>query len=227
MSSVWAVLVAAGRGERLGARRPKAFAVLGGRPLLAESLERLDSAPRIEGLVAVVPPKWEEPSILCAEEIGVGKLSACLAGGATRTESVRIGIGEVPARADVILVHDAARPLVPQRIVDRVLDGLGDGYDGAVPGLPVTDTIKRATGGAVAETLNRSELVAVQTPQAFVADALRRAFADADPRATDCAAIVEQAGGRIRVVEGDADLLKVTTPEDLAAVERRLMNEAR
>lgn len=226
MSSVWAVLVAAGRGERLGAKRPKAFAALGGRPLLAESLERLDGSRRIEGLVAVVPRKWEEPSILCAEEVGASKLVACVAGGATRTESVRIGLGEVPAHADVILVHDAARPLVSQPIVDRVLDGLGDGYDGAVPGLPVADTIKRASGGTVVETLDRSELVAVQTPQAFVAAVLRRAFADVDACGSDCAAIVERVGGRVRVVEGDADLLKVTTPEDLAVVEQRLTNHA-
>lgn len=226
MSSVWAVLVAAGRGERLGAKRPKAFASLGGRPLLAESLERLDRSPRIEGLIAVVPPKWEEPSILCAEDVGAGKLAACLAGGATRTESVRIGIGEVPADADVIVVHDAARPLVGEPILDRVLDGLRDGYEGAVPGLPVADTIKRAPGGTVVETLDRSELVSVQTPQAFVAEALRRAFADVDAEGTDCAAIVERSGGRVRVVQGDADLLKVTTPEDLAVVEQRLTGRA-
>ncbi|MCY4085442.1 MAG: 2-C-methyl-D-erythritol 4-phosphate cytidylyltransferase [Actinomycetia bacterium] len=227
MSSVWAVLVAAGRGERLGSKRPKAFAVLGGRPLLAESLERLDGIPRIERVVAVVPPKWEEPSILCAEEVGASKLTACIVGGETRTDSVRIGIGEVPQHADVILIHDAARPLLRRQIVDRLLGGLGEGYDGAVPGLPVADTIKRAPGGTVVETLDRSELVAAQTPQVFAAGALRRAFADADSCGTDCAALVERAGGRIRVVPGDPDLLKVTTPEDLAAIEQRLAREAR
>jgi len=109
--SVWAVLVAAGRGERLGDDRPKAFAPLGDLPLLAEPLRRLDESEWVDGIVLVAPPEWEEPAILLAEEVGASKVSSCVPGGATRTDSVRLGVAEVPADAAVILVHDAARPL--------------------------------------------------------------------------------------------------------------------
>jgi 2-C-methyl-D-erythritol 4-phosphate cytidylyltransferase len=217
------VLVAAGRGERLGGDRPKAFARLAGRPLLAEPLARLDDCDAIDAIVLVAPPGWEEPAILVAEEIGASKVSACVAGGATRSESVRIGIAEAAGDADVLLVHDAARPLLPPGLVERLLAALGEGFDGAVPGLPVSDTIKRTQGGVVAETLVRSELVAVQTPQAFAAAALRDAAAG---DASDCASLVEAAGGRVAVVAGDERLLKVTTPEDLRRVEAWLGAEA-
>jgi 2-C-methyl-D-erythritol 4-phosphate cytidylyltransferase len=217
--SVWAVLAAAGRGERLDADRPKAFAALGGRPLLAESLERLEASGWVESIVVVAPPDWEEPVILLAEELGCGKVVASVAGGETRAESVRIGVGEVAADAAVILVHDAARPLVSEEVIERVLVALNEGWDGAVPGLPVVDTVKRVEDGAVVETLPRAELVTVQTPQAFVASVLRAALASNSLlQATDCASLVEAQGGRIKVVEGDLRLKKVTTAEDLALV---------
>ncbi|HKP18213.1 MAG TPA: 2-C-methyl-D-erythritol 4-phosphate cytidylyltransferase [Gaiellaceae bacterium] len=217
--SVWAVLAAAGRGERLDADRPKAFARLRERPLLAESLERLEASEWVEAIVAVAPPDWEEPVILLAEELGCGKVVSAVAGGATRAESVRVGVGEVAAEAAVILVHDAARPLVTDAVIERVLAPLGEGWDGAVPGLPVADTIKRVRESAVAETLPRAELVAVQTPQAFVAPVLRQALEGDVAAAPDCASLVEARGGRVKVVDGDPRLLKVTTPDDLALVE--------
>ncbi len=222
--SVWAVLAAAGRGERLALDRPKAFAQLAGRPLLAESLERLEASAWVDALVVVAPPEWEEPVILLAEELGCGKVVAAVAGGASRTDSVRIGVAEVPDDAAVVLVHDAARPLLPEEVVGRVVEALNEGWDGAVPGLPLADTIKRVRGGAVEETLARDELVAVQTPQGFVASVLREAIAGSGD-ATDCSALVEARGGRVKVVAGDPRLLKVTTPEDLALVERRLAEE--
>jgi 2-C-methyl-D-erythritol 4-phosphate cytidylyltransferase len=214
----WAVLVAAGRGERLGDDRPKAFARLGGLPLLAEPLRRLEENDDIEGIVVVAPPEWEEPSILLAEQIGASKVSACVPGGATRAESVRAGLAEVPDDAAVVLVHDAARPVVPAEVVARLLAALAEGYDGAVPALPVSDTVKRAVDGVVVETLERDELVAVQTPQAFVASVLRSAFAGDVRSATDCASLVEAAGGRVKVVPGDERLQKVTTRADLERV---------
>jgi len=217
--SVWAVLAAAGRGERLDADRPKAFVKLRGRPLLAESLERLEASGWIDSIVVVAPPEWEEPVILLAEELGCGKVVASVAGGATRADSVRIGAGEVGGDAGVILVHDAARPLVSDTVVERVLAALGEGWDGAVPGLPVVDTVKRVRGGAVEETLPREDLVAVQTPQGFVAPILREALAGEVAGASDCASLVEARGGRVKVVEGDPRLLKVTTADDLALVE--------
>jgi 2-C-methyl-D-erythritol 4-phosphate cytidylyltransferase len=216
--SVWAVLAAAGRGERLDANRPKAFAQLRGRPLLAESLERLEASAWTDAIVVVAPPGWEEPVILLAEELGCGKVVASVAGGDSRSASIRIGVGEVADDAAAILVHDAARPLVSDAVVERLLEALGEGWDGAVPGLPPADTVKRMREGAVVETLPRAELAAVQTPQAFVASVLRAAVA-VGGEATDCSALVEARGGRVKVVEGDPRLLKVTTADDLALVE--------
>jgi 2-C-methyl-D-erythritol 4-phosphate cytidylyltransferase len=223
-AGVWAVLVAAGSGERFGGKRPKAFANLAGRPLVAESIERLDSSAWIEAIVVVAPADWEEPTILLAEELGAGSLRAVVTGGATRTDSVRAGLAEVPGDTAVVVVHDAARPLLPDDVVERVVTALDEGWDAAVPALPLADTVKRGEGEAVAETVDRTGLHAVQTPQAFVADALRRALAGAGD-ATDCAGLVEAAGGRVRLVDGDRRLLKVTTPADLAFVETLLAAE--
>jgi 2-C-methyl-D-erythritol 4-phosphate cytidylyltransferase len=213
---VWAVLAAAGSGERLGADRPKAFVRLGEQPLLAESLARLDASQWIDAIVIAAPPDWEEPAILLAEELGCGKVSACVTGGATRADSVRLGLAEVPEEAAVVLVHDAARPLLDDAVVERVVTALGDGWDGAVPGLPVADTVKRVDGERIVETLPRDELRVVQTPQAFVAAILRSALQGSGW--TDCAAAVEAAGGRVKVVEGDPRLQKITDAADLERV---------
>jgi 2-C-methyl-D-erythritol 4-phosphate cytidylyltransferase len=217
--SVWAVLAAAGRGERLGSDRPKAFARLGGRPLLAESLERLEGSEWIDAIVIAAPPEWEEPSILVAEEIAATKVSSAVTGGETRSESVRLALADVPGDAAAVLVHDAARPLVPDDVIERVLAPLGEGWDGAVPVLPLSDTVKRVDGEQVVETLPRGELVAAQTPQAFAADVLRQALAGDVSGATDCASLVEARGGRVKAVAGDPRLLKVTDADDLALVE--------
>src|SRR3989442_8985535 len=166
--STWAVLAAAGRGERLGTDRPKAFARLGDRPLLAESLERLEGSDWIDFIVIAAPPEGEEPAILLAEELGAGKVSSVVTGGATRSESVREALVEVADDAAVVLVHDSARPLLPEDVIERVLAPLNEGWDGVVPGLPVSDTVKRVEGDRVVETLPRVELVAAQTPQAFI-----------------------------------------------------------
>jgi 2-C-methyl-D-erythritol 4-phosphate cytidylyltransferase len=217
--SVWAILVAAGRGERLGLDQPKAFAKLGEGPLLAEPLRRLEESDWIDAIVLVSPPGWEEPAILLAEELGCGKVNACVPGGETRADSVRAGLAEVPTDAVVVLVHDAARPLLPEEVIERVLAPLSEGWDGAVPGLPVADTLKRVTvDGAIAETVSRDGLWAVQTPQAFPADVLRAALADGAADATDCSSLVEARGGRVKVVPGDPRLLKVTTTDDLAKI---------
>jgi 2-C-methyl-D-erythritol 4-phosphate cytidylyltransferase len=215
--SVWAVLVAAGRGERLGDDRPKAFARLGELPLLAEPLRRLDESGWIDEIVVVAPEGWEEPAILLAEELGASKVAACVTGGDTRTASVRAGMAEVPLEADVVVVHDAARPLVDDDVVGRVIGALAEGFDGAVPGLMLHDTIKRVERDVVVETLVRDGLVAVQTPQAFVA-AVLRACVESAGASTDCASLVEQGGGRVKVVPGDERLLKVTTKADLDLV---------
>lgn len=216
------MLAAAGEGSRLGIDRPKAFADLGGRPLLAESLDRLDRCAWIDAIVVAAPAGWEEPVILLAEELAATKVVACVTGGATRAESVREALGEVEEGALVVLVHDAARPLVGDEVVERVLGPLGEGFDGAVPVLPVADTLKRVERGVVAETVERDGLAAAQTPQAFLAGTLRRAFAAELSGVTDCASAVERAGGRVAAVDGDPRLVKVTTPADLALVQSLL-----
>jgi 2-C-methyl-D-erythritol 4-phosphate cytidylyltransferase/2-C-methyl-D-erythritol 2,4-cyclodiphosphate synthase len=185
--------------------------------MLAEPLRRLDESEWIDAVVVVAPPEWEEPAILLAEEIGASKVTACVTGGETRTESVRAGIAEVPENAAVILVHDAARPVLPDEVIGRVIEALGEGFDGAVPALPVADTVKRVDGDRVVETVDRTALVTVQTPQAFVAPVLR-ACVEAAQSGTDCASLLEQSGGRVRIVEGDERLLKVTTRADLERV---------
>ncbi|HZQ89158.1 MAG TPA: 2-C-methyl-D-erythritol 4-phosphate cytidylyltransferase [Gaiellaceae bacterium] len=216
--SVWAILVAAGRGERLGSDQPKAFAKLGELPLLAEPLRRLDESDWVDAVVVVAPPGWEEPAILLAEELGCSKVRACVPGADTRTGSVRNGLAEVADDADAVLVHDAARPLLSDEVIERVLAPLAEGWDGVVPGIPVADTLKRVgADGRVEETVAREGVWAVQTPQAFPLETLRRAVAGGGD-ATDCAGLVEAVGGRVKVVLGDRLLLKVTTADDLARV---------
>jgi 2-C-methyl-D-erythritol 4-phosphate cytidylyltransferase len=216
--SVWAIVAAAGSGERLGLDRPKAFARLGNRVLLAESIERLDASDWIDRIVVVVPPGWEEAASLLADELAAGKVHGSIPGGETRAESVRLAMAEVPEDAAAVVVHDAARPLLADDVIERVLAPLGEGWDGAVPGLPVADTLKRVEGDRAVETIERSQLVAVQTPQAFVASVLRQALTGDVAGATDCSSLVEARGGRVQVVPGDRRLLKVTTAEDLAIV---------
>jgi len=216
--SVWALLVAAGAGERLGEERPKAFVKLGELPLLAEPLRRLDESDWVDAIVVAVPADWEEPAILLAEELSASKVVAAVRGGATRAESVRAALAEVPDDALVVLVHDAARPLLSEDVLERVLAPLSEGWDGVVPGVPIVDTVKTVLGEAVTGTLAREKLIAVQTPQAFLASKLREAYAGDLAGATDCSSLVEARGGRVKWVEGDLRLLKVTTNADLEQV---------
>jgi 2-C-methyl-D-erythritol 4-phosphate cytidylyltransferase len=213
--SVWAVLAAAGSGERLGADRPKAFVRLGDQPLLGESLARLDESDWIDAIVVAAPPGWEEPAILLAEELGCSKVSSCVTGGATRAESVKLALAEVPAEAAVVLVHDAARPILDDAVIERVVTALNEGWDGIVPAVAVPDTVKRVDGDRVVETIDREELRLAQTPQAFPSEVLRRAFEGDVGGASDCASLVEARGGRVKVVPGDLRLMKITDARDL------------
>lgn len=205
----WAIVVAAGEGRRFG--EPKQFALLGGRPVIEWSLEASRTVAR--GVVAVVPESFVGHSA-----IGKGA-DRVMAGGPTRAASVRRGLAAVPANAEIVVVHDAARPLASRELFRVVVEAVIAGADGAVPAVAVADTIKRVHNGHVVETLDRSELVAVQTPQAFRADALRSAHEDA-PEATDDAGLLEALGLRIAVVQGEYHNLKLTSPEDLAIAER-------
>jgi 2-C-methyl-D-erythritol 4-phosphate cytidylyltransferase len=197
------VVVAAGSGARYGA--PKQYERLGAQRVLDWSLAAARSA--CAGVVLVVAPERAG-----AAEPGA---DAVVAGGATRSASVRAGLAAVPEDAEVVVVHDAARPAATPALFAAVVAAVRAGADGALPGVPVVDTIKRVAGDVVMATLDRAELVAVQTPQAFLASTLRRAHA-AGGEATDDGALVEAAGGRVVVVPGEPDNVKITTPADLA-----------
>ena len=202
----WAIVVAAGRGERFG--RPKQFELLAGRRVLDWAVD--DAREACDGVVVVVAP--DRVDSVQSEE------HRTVAGGDSRSESVRRGLAEVPDDVEVIVVHDAARPAAGVGLFHAVIDAVRAGADGAVPGVPVTDTVKRVDGELVVETLDRAALVAVQTPQAFRAGALRAAHASGDD-ATDDAALVERAGGRVVVVPGHSANRKITAPADLEAME--------
>jgi 2-C-methyl-D-erythritol 4-phosphate cytidylyltransferase len=220
-----ALIVAAGSGERLGAGRPKALVELAGRPMLDWSLQALAATPEIEQVVVALPVGAGLPEVSGERVIGVE-------GGATRSESVRCAL-EVSQEGDPVLVHDAARPLLTPAIVRDVLAALAADADadGAIAAAPVTDTIKRvADHGGVLETLDRSSLWAVQTPQAFRREALERALAqpaDVLGRATDDAWLIERSGGRVVVAPVSAENLKVTTPLDLELAGELLSRRAR
>lgn len=218
----WAIVAAGGEGTRLGADRPKAFVGFRGRVLLASAVELLESVDEVDAIVLAVPAGWEEPATLLADELTAGKVHSAVAGGPTRAQSVAAALAEVPATCRVVLVHDAARPLASALLVRRVLHGLGGGADGVVPAVPLADTVKRVSGGRVEETVDRSLLRAVQTPQAFMADRLRAAFESAGERirdATDCASLLEAAGMTVATVEGERTNLKITDAADLRLAE--------
>ena len=209
---MWGIVVAAGAGARFG--RPKQYEDLAGRAVLEWSLEAARSA--CDGVVLVLPPGVPEADWTA---------SASVPGGATRSDSVRAGLAAVPDEARVIVVHDAARPLASVALFRRVVSAVGAGADAAVPALAVRDTIKRVEGTVVAETLDRSVLVGVQTPQAFRAHVLRQAHASGRD-ATDDAALVEAVGGKVVIVDGEARNIKLTTPDDLL-VARALLGGSR
>jgi 2-C-methyl-D-erythritol 4-phosphate cytidylyltransferase len=217
-----ALIVAAGRGERLGSGRPKALVTLGGRSMLQWSVEALRSVPAVERIVVALPAE-------ALAEAPAGTLA--VAGGSVRSASVREALRACPD-GDPVIVHDAARPLAPARLFSRAIEQLErSGADAVVAAAPVSDTIKEVSDGhTVTRTLDRSRLWAVQTPQVFRRDALERALIGASDSelaaATDDAWLVEQAGGVVEVVESSPANLKITTPTDLTLAEL-LLAEAR
>lgn len=200
---VWAIVVAAGAGARFGGL--KQWELHNGASLAALSVAAC--RPACDGVVLVVPSEPSPASSQAGADIVTN-------GGATRAESVRNGLTLVPRDASIVVVHDAVRPAASASLFHHVIREVRSGAAGAVPALPVSDTLKQVDGGLVTRTLDRTGVVAVQTPQAFDAHWLRRAHADGG-EATDDAALVEQAGGQVVVIEGEPDNLKVTTPTDL------------
>ena len=218
----WAIVVAAGAGERLDVDRPKAFVRLGNRTILAAALAMLDEHELIDGIVMVVPEGWEDKASLLADDLCSSKISAAVAGGASRADSVACGLECIPDTATHVLVHDAARALTPAAVVDRVIAALADGADGAVPALSVVDTVKQVgPDSTVSATLDRAALRAVQTPQGFPLAILRAAIERrGEIASTDCSSLVEHCGGRVVCVEGDELAFKITTRPDLARAEQ-------
>jgi 2-C-methyl-D-erythritol 4-phosphate cytidylyltransferase len=197
MAPVWSIVVAAGSGERFGG--PKQYAPLGSRRVVDWSI---GVARRVsDGVVLVVPS---------ARVADSEPVDAVVAGGDTRSQSVRCGLAAVPDEAAIIIVHDAARPLASDKLWHAVVDAVRNGADAAVPVVPVADSLREVGAGPV----DRARFVAVQTPQAFRAVALRAAHAE-EPEATDDAALIDAAGGFVVTVDGEAANRKITTPDDV------------
>jgi 2-C-methyl-D-erythritol 4-phosphate cytidylyltransferase len=205
---VWTVVVAGGSGARFG--RPKQYEAIGGRRVVDLAVSA--AARCSDGVVVVVPPADVDRERIAAEH----DRTVVVAGGETRRESVGAGLAVVPRAASIVCVHDAARPFASDELFARVVGAVRGGVEGAVPGIAVTDTIKRVDADrVVVDTPPRDALVAVQTPQAFRADVLRRAH-DSGVDGTDDASMVEAIGGRVVVVDGDVRNRKITHADDLA-----------
>jgi 2-C-methyl-D-erythritol 4-phosphate cytidylyltransferase len=208
---VWAIVVAAGEGRRFGG--PKQFERFAGRTPIEWSVAAARTA--ADEVVLVVPQSKLGDSSLHAGCLYVTE------GGVTRAESVRAGLAVVPADAEIVVVHDAARPLASPALFSAVVAAVRAGADGAIPAVQIADTVKRVEGGRVVETLDRKELFAAQTPQAFGAGILRRAHAE-KAEATDDAALVEAVGGVVVAVPGEVRNRKLTDQDDVATFERQL-----
>lgn len=215
-----AVVLAAGAGQRLGADEPKAFVRIGGRPLVAIAAAAAAASKSVGSVVVAVPPGSEDRAreMLTDLEVPV----TVVPGGATRQESVVLALAAVPEGVSVVVCHDAARPFARPDLFSAVIDAIGEETDGAVPVVPIADTVKRIQDGRVVGTESREGLALAQTPQAFRAAALRdaheRAAADGF-EGSDDALLLERAGYRVRAIEGERTNLKITTPDDIRLAE--------
>jgi 2-C-methyl-D-erythritol 4-phosphate cytidylyltransferase len=218
-----ALVLAGGVGSRMG--RPKQFIELLGKPALFHTLEAFEKAPEVEKIYTVGDGARIEA---LARTHGIRKYAGCAEPGESRPLSTKSGLllcDEDPET--IVLIHDGSRCLVTPDLIGRIVASVEEGADGAIPALPVSDTIKVANGDSVAKTLDRSELRAVQTPQAFRLGLLRKLFGELDERfaaATDDAYLVEQSGGEVRLVSGERSNIKLTSPEDVVLAEAILVS---
>jgi len=223
---VAAIVPAAGRGERLGPGAPKALRLLGGVPLLVHAVRNLAAARLVDLVVVAAPPDQVTAVRALLADHHTGATLHVVPGGPTRPESVRAALAALPDAVAVVLVHDAARPLAPVELIDAVASAVRAGADAVVPGLPVTDTVKRVDGDVVTETVDRSALRSVQTPQGFRRTVLEEAHLDlSDGGITDDAGLVERAGYSVIVVPGAEEAFKVTRPLDLVLAEAVLARQ--
>ncbi|PVZ94964.1 bifunctional 2-C-methyl-D-erythritol 4-phosphate cytidylyltransferase/2-C-methyl-D-erythritol 2,4-cyclodiphosphate synthase [Amnibacterium flavum] len=219
------VIVAAGEGSRLGYGMPKAYVPLAGVPLFLRAFDSVAAASTELSVVVVAPADLVGRTRAMIDRSGRGS-AVVVAGGESRHASVRLGLDAIPSSADVVLVHDAARALTPGSLMDRVVDAVRASGNGVVPGLPIADTIKRTADRVVIETVDRSLLTAVQTPQGFPRDALISAYESVTDEHTDDTAVFAAAGGTVEVVAGEPLAFKVTTADDLARAESLLAGDA-
>jgi len=216
------VIPAGGIGTRLGRRTPKQFLALGGSPILVATVRHFARHPRVTGIVVPAPAAHVERTRRLLGRMRGAPITVVVGGG-TRQESVSRGLAAVSTDSALVLVHDAVRPFITRALIDAVL-GAARATGAAICALPITETVKRVSGGLVEGTLDRSELVAVQTPQAFRADLLREAHDKARRdgfTGTDDAMLVERLGQSVRVVAGLAENVKITTSVDLRRARAR------
>lgn len=226
--NIIAVVPAAGLGKRLGPGTNKPFQMLLGKPLIVWTMEILEGCPEIKEIVPVLKVEDMDAGTELFDRYNFSKIRRIVKGGAERQDSVYNGLRELDGKADIVFIHDGARPFVSRDIVRNSISAI-KGFDGVVVGVPVKDTIKEAEDGVIKKTLPRKPLWAVQTPQVFLYEPLMRAYNKAMEDkfySTDDSALVERLGGRIKIIMGSYENLKITTPEDMVIAECLLKQRA-
>ena len=218
-----AIVLAAGAGRRLGAEEPKAFLLIGGRPILAVATGAAAASPAVSSVVVTAPAGWENRARECVE--GCGLPVVVVTGGSTRLASVLAALEVVPPETQVVAIHDAARPFAPPDLFTAVIEAVSEQTPGVVPIAPVTDTVKHIVDGRVVRTLDREHLGLAQTPQAFDVGVLRAAHGHVGAPGvalTDDAAALEHDGVAVAAIAGDPSNVKITTLFDLASADARM-----
>jgi 2-C-methyl-D-erythritol 4-phosphate cytidylyltransferase len=227
MTKVAAIIVAAGSGVRMGASVPKQFIEIAGKPILQHTLERFEACTWVTDVCVILPAAFVDLYRVKILEWGISKLAAVTVGGAERHQSVLAGLEALSDDTEIVMIHDGVRPFVSDRILRESIDAARQ-FGAVVVGLPPKDTIKQADYPMITQTLDRNHLIQAQTPQTFRTEVIRRAYqfaGESGHYSTDDAALVEQMGGEVVVVNGDWKNIKITSPEDLIIAEAFLEQE--